>query len=116
MGKYTKAEEDYLEAIYMLGGADGGVQSVAVSVKLGVSKPAVNMATNDLAKKGLIEKQRYGDLTLTKEGNGGKRLLQNRAHSQRGNGGKTARAERKARLLKNAIKTRRALTERGFSY
>lgn len=68
MGKYTKAEEDYLEAIYMLGGADGGVQSVAVSVKLGVSKPAVNMATNDLAKKGLIEKQRYGDLTLTKEG------------------------------------------------
>ena len=68
MGKYTKAEEDYLEAIYVLGGTDGKVQSVAVSNKLGVSKPAVNMATNDLAKKGLIEKQRYGDLSLTTEG------------------------------------------------
>ena len=68
MGKYTKAEEDYLEAIYVLGGTDGKVQSVAVSNKLSVSKPAVNMATNDLAKKGLIEKQRYGDLSLTTEG------------------------------------------------
>lgn len=65
---YTKAEEDYLEAIYLLGGNGGRVQSVAVSTHLGVSKPAVNMATNDLAQKGLIEKQRYGDLSLTKKG------------------------------------------------
>ena len=65
---YTKAEEDYLEAIYLLGGNGGRVQSVAVSNHLGVSKPAVNMATNDLAQKGLIEKQRYGDLSLTKKG------------------------------------------------
>ena len=57
MSKYTKAEEDYLEAIYVLGGADGGVQSVAVAVKLGVSKPAVNMATNDLAKRVLIRRR-----------------------------------------------------------
>ncbi len=65
---YTKAEEDYLEAIYLLGGNGGRVQSVAVSNHLGVSKPAVHMATNDLAKKGLIEKERYGDLSLTREG------------------------------------------------
>lgn len=68
MNKCTMAEEDYLEAIYLLESKQGKVRSVAVSNLLKVSKPAVNMATNSLAEKGLITKERYGNIALTPDG------------------------------------------------
>lgn len=68
MKKVTKANEDYLEAILKLGGDTGGVKSVGVAKLLGVSKPAVTLATNNLLESGLIKKASYGEITLTEKG------------------------------------------------
>lgn len=66
--KLTSANEDYLEAIYELGGEDGPVRSVDLASKLGVSKASVNNAVNNLKQAGLVEQPYYGDITLTKHG------------------------------------------------
>jgi len=44
----TKSNEDYLEAIVILSQKDPKVKSVEVARLLGVSKPAVNKAMNEL--------------------------------------------------------------------
>ena len=68
----TKAGEDYLESIYRLAleGADGdgGVRSVDVAERLGVSKASVNKAVSVLRDLGMVEQSRYGRVTLTPEG------------------------------------------------
>jgi Mn-dependent DtxR family transcriptional regulator len=66
--KLTSANEDYLEAIYELGGADGAVRSVDIAAKLGVSKASVNNAINNLKQAALVEQPYYGDITLTAQG------------------------------------------------
>jgi hypothetical protein len=63
----TMSGEDYLEAIYVLGG-DGEVKSTDVAAMLRVSRPAVNRAMAELNSKGLIDKRSYGKITLTAEG------------------------------------------------
>jgi Mn-dependent DtxR family transcriptional regulator len=67
-GKVSPANEDYLEAIYELGGTDGSVRSVDLANKLGVSKASVNNAVGNLKLAGLVEQPYYGDITLTKKG------------------------------------------------
>jgi Mn-dependent DtxR family transcriptional regulator len=67
-GKLTPANEDYLEAIYELGGPDGAVRSVDLATKLEVSKASVNNAVGNLKAAGLVEQPYYGDITLTKQG------------------------------------------------
>ncbi len=64
----TRAGEDYIEAIYVLGGADKGVKSSDVAATLCVSRPAVNKAAGELAQRGLIVKPEYGKMMLTPEG------------------------------------------------
>lgn len=64
----TRAGEDYIEAIYVLGGADKGVKSSDVAAMLCVSRPAVNKAAGELAQRGLIVKPEYGKMMLTPEG------------------------------------------------
>ncbi|MDR3052455.1 MAG: metal-dependent transcriptional regulator [Coriobacteriales bacterium] len=64
----TAANEDYLEAIYQLGGADGAVRSVDIAAKLSVSKASVNKAVATLKQAGFVEQPYYGDVTLTKAG------------------------------------------------
>jgi Mn-dependent DtxR family transcriptional regulator len=66
--KLTPANEDYLEAIYELGGIDGAVRSVDLATKLGVSKASVNNAVGILKEAELVEQPYYGDITLTKAG------------------------------------------------
>jgi Mn-dependent DtxR family transcriptional regulator len=66
--KLSPANEDYLEAVYELGGADGAVRSVDLATKLEVSKASVNNAVNNLKQAGLVEQPYYGDITLTKRG------------------------------------------------
>jgi Mn-dependent DtxR family transcriptional regulator len=66
--KLTSANEDYLEAIYELGGASGPVRSVDLASKLGVSKASVNNAVNNLKQAGLVEQPYYGDISLTEQG------------------------------------------------
>ncbi|HOE77989.1 MAG TPA: metal-dependent transcriptional regulator [Bacilli bacterium] len=64
----TKSNEDYLEAIVILSQKDPKVKSVEVARLLGVSKPAVNKAMNELKENLLIEKDNYGDIELTDRG------------------------------------------------
>jgi Mn-dependent DtxR family transcriptional regulator len=66
--KLTPANEDYLEAVFQLGGSDGQVRSVDLAAKLDVSKASVNKAVSNLKEAGLVEQPYYGDITLTKEG------------------------------------------------
>lgn len=63
----TPSNEDYLEAILHLE-HNGSTRSVDVATELGVTKPAVSVAANDLIAKGLITKEAYSDIVLTKEG------------------------------------------------
>jgi Mn-dependent DtxR family transcriptional regulator len=68
MAKLTAANEDYLEAIYELGGPEGSVRSVDIAAKLEVSKASVNNALGKLKQAGLVEQPYYGDITLTEAG------------------------------------------------
>ena len=55
----TEAEpvfEDYIEAIYIIEQEKGEIKSIDIATKLGVSKPAVNKAMNELNNLNLIEK------------------------------------------------------------
>lgn len=65
-GKYSESLEDYLEAIYMLGGKN--VRSVDLANHLHISKASVNRAVNTLIENKLVQKELYGDISLTKQG------------------------------------------------
>jgi len=67
--KISKAHEDYLETIVMLGGStDNPVRSVDIATKMGVSKASVNKAITSLKESNLLDQPYYGDITLTQEG------------------------------------------------
>ncbi len=66
--RLSASNEDYLEAIYQLGGAGLSVRSVDLATKLDVSKASVNKAVNNLKSAGLVEQPHYGDITLTEKG------------------------------------------------
>ena len=69
MEKISMSNEDYLEAIVMLGGTtEHSVRSVDVATKMGVSKASVNKAVTMLKEKRLVDQPYYGDITLTEEG------------------------------------------------
>lgn len=63
-----ESAEDYLEAILMLSREGGGVRSVDIAVKLGVSKPSVSHAMKLLREDGYIAMDRYGTVTLLEKG------------------------------------------------
>lgn len=63
---YSQSLEDYLEVIYCKGGEN--VKSVDLANQLNVSRASVNKAINSLIEKGLVEKEHYGDISLTREG------------------------------------------------
>ncbi|MCL2137491.1 MAG: metal-dependent transcriptional regulator [Coriobacteriia bacterium] len=66
--RLSSTNEDYLEAIYTLGGQQGLVRSVDLASHLGVSKASVNNAVNTLKQAGLVEQPHYGNLSLTLAG------------------------------------------------
>lgn len=69
MKKISKSQEDYLEAMVMLGAdVNTPISSVAVANKLGVSKASVNKAVSVLKEQGFLSQPYYGDITLTAEG------------------------------------------------
>jgi Mn-dependent DtxR family transcriptional regulator len=63
---YSESLEDYLEAIMMLGGSH--VRSVDIANQLHISKASVNRAVNTLMENGLVQKELYGDISLTQLG------------------------------------------------
>jgi len=76
--KLSSSNEDYLEALYQLGGASKAIRSVDLASKLGVSKASVNKAINNLKNAGLVQQPHYGDISLTQEGLSYARKVQNR--------------------------------------
>ena len=68
MKNLTKSIEDYIEAIYMIEQEKENIKSVDIAYRLGVSKPAVNKAMNELNSLNLIEKSNYSNIVLTDEG------------------------------------------------
>jgi len=76
--KLSSSNEDYLEALYQLGGASKAIRSVDLAGKLGVSKASVNKAINNLKNAGLVKQPHYGDISLTQEGLSYARKVQSR--------------------------------------
>ena len=66
--RLTSTNEDYLEAIYAIGGDSGTVRGVDLAAHLGVSKASVNKAVSNLKAAGLVEQPYYGDISLTSVG------------------------------------------------
>ncbi|GAA0732900.1 metal-dependent transcriptional regulator [Clostridium oceanicum] len=64
----NESMEMYLETIYILERDYNHAHGVEIAKRLGVSKPSVTKAMNLLKEKGLINKEHYGTITLTKEG------------------------------------------------
>lgn len=81
MSTLSMAQEDYLEAILMVGGGQAPVRAVDVAEKMGVSKVSVNKAVSVLKEKGLVEQPYYGDITLTDEGLAYGRKVLDRHHA-----------------------------------
>jgi len=63
---FSQSVEDYLEAIYMLGGQN--VRSVDIANRLVVSRASVNRAVNALMEKKMVSKMPYGAVSLTEYG------------------------------------------------
>lgn len=68
MKNLTKSIEDYIEAIYVIEQEKEQIKSVDIASKLGVSRPAVNKAMNELNNLNLIEKSNYSNIKLTPNG------------------------------------------------
>jgi Mn-dependent DtxR family transcriptional regulator len=66
--RLTSSGEDYIEAVYILGGGKQPVRSVDLASHLEVSKASVNKALAHLKEQGLVEQPFYGDITLTPAG------------------------------------------------
>ena len=64
----TASKEDYLEAILDCENEEGKARSIDIARTLHVSRPSVNKSLSVLKESGLIEHERYGVITLTKEG------------------------------------------------
>ena len=60
--------EDYLESILVLSKKGGGVRSIDIATRLGVSKPSVSHAMKLLREDGYIAMDRYGTVTLMDKG------------------------------------------------
>lgn len=60
-----QSSEDYLETVLELEQLHGVVRSIDIAKKLGVSRPSVNKAINNLKEAGMVTQQSYGDIRLT---------------------------------------------------
>ncbi|HAS55895.1 MAG TPA: hypothetical protein DEF61_01500 [Firmicutes bacterium] len=68
MDNYTRAQEDFVEALLMLEEQGLPLETTKVARLLNVSKPAVHQMGHELIDKGLITRKDYGDMTLTEKG------------------------------------------------
>jgi len=68
MKSIRKSAEDYLETIYNLSLAQKQVRSVDIAMSLGVTKPSTHKALSKLVLEKLVQKESYGLVSLTNEG------------------------------------------------
>jgi Mn-dependent DtxR family transcriptional regulator len=64
----NESMEMYLETIHILEKSYGHAHGVEIAERLCVSKASVSKAMNYLKDKGLVNKEAYGTITLTKKG------------------------------------------------
>src|SRR6266581_2524080 len=65
---FTRSQEDYLKALYLLGGDQRPVPTRDLAQRLGISSPSVSEMVNRLSAQGLVEHDRYRGQQLTREG------------------------------------------------
>lgn len=61
--------EDYLEEIYRLSISAGTIRVTDIAIKLDVSLPSVNKAIRKLKDQAYVTHERYGEITVTDQGN-----------------------------------------------
>jgi DtxR family Mn-dependent transcriptional regulator len=64
----TESLEDYLEAIYQLQRENDSVRVKEIADFAGVKMPSVSSALSALKERGLVEHERYGEVSLTPDG------------------------------------------------
>jgi DtxR family transcriptional regulator, Mn-dependent transcriptional regulator len=64
----TQSQEDYLKALYYLGGDDRGVPTSELAQRLGISSASVSEMVGRLSDQGLVLHDRYRGQQLTEEG------------------------------------------------
>ena len=67
-GSFTRAQEDYLKALYQLHGDLQPVPTRDLAQRLGISSPSVSEMVTRLSAQGLVEHDRYRGQQLTREG------------------------------------------------
>jgi len=65
---FTRSQEDYLKALYLLGGDSRPVPTRDLAQRLGISSPSVSEMVVRLTAQGLVEHDRYRGQQLTREG------------------------------------------------
>jgi DtxR family transcriptional regulator, Mn-dependent transcriptional regulator len=65
---FTRAQQDYLKALYQLHGDQRPVPTRDLAQRLGISSPSVSEMVTRLSAQGLVEHDRYRGQQLTKEG------------------------------------------------
>lgn len=66
--KLSESFEDYLEKIYLLNKENGEARTKDIAKRLKIKAPSVNEAMKKLDKKGFVNYQKYGRISLTKKG------------------------------------------------
>ncbi len=64
----SESNEMYLETIYILEDVHGHAHVADIARRLGVKKPSVSKAMEQLKKDNLINQESYGPVTLTERG------------------------------------------------
>lgn len=65
---FTRAQEDYLKALYLLHGHQRPVPTRELAQRLGISSPSVSEMVARLTAQGLVEHDRYRGQQLTRDG------------------------------------------------
>src|SRR5712671_2357539 len=65
---FTRAQQDYLKALYQLRGDQRPVPTRDLAQRLGISSPSVSEMVTRLTTQGLVEHDRYRGQQLTREG------------------------------------------------
>ncbi len=65
---FTRSQQDYLKALYLLGGDQRPVPTRELAQRLGISSPSVSEMVTRLSAQGLVEHDRYRGQQLTREG------------------------------------------------
>jgi DtxR family Mn-dependent transcriptional regulator len=65
---FTRSQQDYLKALYLLHGDQKPVPTRDLAQRLGISSPSVSEMVSRLTAQGLVEHDRYRGQQLTREG------------------------------------------------